>query len=113
MAYAMLYGAAFCFVAAAVMDQPLDFDVSNRYVLSLLYLAVLGSIVTFSAYLTLLHRIGAVRAGYVGVMVPIVALVVSAAFKGLRWHALTWVGVAVSVSGNVAILREKRKETPT
>ena len=40
-------------------------------------------------------------------MVPIVALVISAAFEGFRWHALTWVGIAVSVAGNVVILRGK------
>ena len=50
---------------------------------------------------------GAARAGYIGVMVPIVALVISAAFEGFRWHALTWVGIAVSVLGNVVILREQ------
>jgi drug/metabolite transporter (DMT)-like permease len=38
-------------------------------------------------------------------MVPIVALVISACFEGFRWHALTWVGIAVSVAGNVIILR--------
>ena len=73
--------------------------------LSLLYLVVLGSILAFAAFLTLLGRIGAARSGYIGVMVPIVALVISAAFEGFRWHALTWVGIAVSVAGNVIILR--------
>ena len=45
------------------------------------------------------------RLGYIGVMVPIVALVISAAFEGFRWHALTRIGIAVSVAGNVIILR--------
>ena len=67
------------------------------------------SIVAFAAYLTLLGRIGAARAGYIGVMVPIVALVISAAFESFRWHALTWLGIAVSVAGNVVILRGKGK----
>jgi drug/metabolite transporter (DMT)-like permease len=72
-----------------------------------MYLAVFGSVVAFAGYLTLLHRIGAARSGYIGVMTPIVALVVSAAFEGFRWHVLTWLGIAVSVAGNVLILRGK------
>ena len=77
------------------------------YVLSLLYLAFLGSVLAFAAYLTLLERIGPARSGYVGVMVPIVALVISAAFEGFHWQALTFVGIAISVAGNVIILRGK------
>jgi drug/metabolite transporter (DMT)-like permease len=55
--------------------------------------------------LTLLERIGAARAGYIGVMVPIVALLISYLFEGFAWHAQTWVGVRLSVVGNVVILR--------
>jgi drug/metabolite transporter (DMT)-like permease len=58
--------------------------------------------------LTLLKRIGAARAGYTGVMIPIVALVISALFESFRWHPLTWIGIAISFAGNVVILREKR-----
>ena len=79
------------------------------YVLSLFYLSILGSIIAFAGYLTLLNRIGAARSGYIGVMVPIVALVISAAFESFRWHVLTWLGIAISVGGNVVILREKRR----
>ena len=80
-------------------------DYQHAYVLSLLYLTIFGSIIAFGAYLTLLTRVGAARAGYTGVMIPIVALVVSAAFEGFQWHPLTWLGIAVSVAGNGVILR--------
>ncbi len=65
-----------------------------------------GPILAFGGFLTLLGRIGAARAGYVGVMVPIVALLVSSLFEGYRWEWLALVGVAVSVAGNVIILRK-------
>ena len=107
MAWGMLYGALFSLLVALASGKPLGFEATAEYVLSLLYLTILGSIVAFAAYLTLLERIGAARAGYIGVMVPIVALVISAAFEGFRWHALTWLGIAVSVLGNVIILRGK------
>ena len=107
MAWGMLYGAGFSLAITLAGGKPLGFEATAPYVLSLLYLAVLGSIVAFAAYLTLLERIGAARSGYIGVMVPIVALVISAAFEGFRWHPLTWAGIAVSVFGNVIILRGK------
>ena len=107
LAWGMLYGATFSLGFTLAAGQPLAFEATMPYVLSLVYLAVLGSILAFAAYLTLLHRVGAARAGYIGVMVPIVALVISAAFEGFRWHALTWLGIAVSVAGNVIVLRRR------
>lgn len=107
MAWGMLYGALFSLAVTLATGKSLAFEVSAPYVLSLLYLAVLGSVVAFAGYLTLLQRIGAARAGYIGVMVPIVALVISAAFEGFRWHPLTFVGIAVSVAGNVIVLRRR------
>jgi drug/metabolite transporter (DMT)-like permease len=74
-------------------------------VLSLVYLAFLGSVVTFGCYLTLMRRIGAARAAYVGVMVPIVALAVSFFFEKFAWGYLTTAGVALSIIGNVIMLR--------
>jgi drug/metabolite transporter (DMT)-like permease len=107
MAWGMLYGSISSLAIALALGKPLTFEPSAAYVLSLLYLTILGSIAAFAAYLTLLNRVGAARAGYIGVMVPIVALVISAAFEGFRWHPLTWLGIAISVAGNVIILRRK------
>jgi drug/metabolite transporter (DMT)-like permease len=105
MAFAMFYGAVFSLLFAIASSRPLEFDWSLRYLGSLLYLAVFGSIIAFGGYLTLLGRIGAARAGYIGVMVPIVALVISAAFEGFGWRVQTWLGIALSIAGNVVILR--------
>ncbi len=107
MAWGMLYGAIFTLAIALALGRPLGFEATPAYVLSLLYLAVFGSILAFGGYLTLMSRIGAARAGYVGVMVPIVALVISALFEGYRWELLAILGVAVSVAGNVIILRRR------
>ena len=105
MAWGMLYGALSAFLMGLANRQALSFETTPRYVLSLLYLTLLGSIAAFASYLTLLKRIGAARAGYIGVMVPVAALFVSAAFEGFRFHALTWTGIAISVAGNVVMLR--------
>lgn len=105
MAWGMLYGSTCSALWTLAAGKSFTFLLTPAYVLSLLYLVVFGSVLAFGGFLTLLGRIGAARSGYIGVMVPIVALVISAAFEGFRWHALTWVGIAVSVAGNVLILR--------
>jgi len=105
MAWGMLYGSLFTLAIALALGRPLGFAATPAYVGSLLYLAVFGSILAFGGFLTLLGRVGPARAGYIGVMVPIVALAISSAFEGYRWELLALVGVAVSVAGNVLILR--------
>ena len=105
MAWGMLYGGLCALAIGLAGGQPLAFEATARYTLSLAYLAVLGSIVAFASYLTLLKHIGAARAGYIGVMVPVAALVISAVFEGFRFNALTWLGILISIAGNVLILK--------
>ena len=102
--FGMLYGALFVAVFALVTRQPYLFDWSPRYLLSLAYLAVFGSIVAFGAFISLLGRIGADRAGYVTVAIPIVAVLLSASFEGLRWHLPLVLGILLCLAGNVAVL---------
>jgi drug/metabolite transporter (DMT)-like permease len=105
MAWGMFYGAISAAVFTFAAGQSLTFEPTVPYVASLLYLALFGSIAAFACYLTLLGRIGAARSGYIGVMTPIVALVISSLFEGFSWHALTVVGIAISVAGNLLVLR--------
>jgi drug/metabolite transporter (DMT)-like permease len=109
--FGMFYGALVVAGYALVTGQPFVFDWSARYLLSLTYLAVFGSILAFGAFLTLLGRIGADRAGYVTVAIPVVALLFSALFEGLRWHLSLVVGMLLCLAGNVAVLR--RPEDPS
>ena len=109
MAWGMLYGGAVALLVGVAMGQPFTFVPSSGYILSLIYLALFGSIVTFGCYLTLIARIGAARAGYIGVMVPIMALTISYFFEKFAWSWLTTVGVVLSVIGNVVMLRPQKK----
>jgi drug/metabolite transporter (DMT)-like permease len=107
MAWGMAYGAAGSALAALGTGAGLAIPTTFPFLASLLYLAALGSIAAFAAYLTLLERVGAARAGYVGVMTPVVALAISGVAEGFRWGPLTWAGVAVVVAGNVVMLRSR------
>jgi len=52
-----------------------------------------------------LQRIGAERAGYANAAIPIVAVLMSTCFEGLRWHAATACGIFLCVAGNFLVLR--------
>jgi len=110
-AWGMLYGAILTAIIAGVEGHPFIFDWSLAYVTSLAYLSVFGSIVAFGAYLTLLGRIGAHKAGYAMVMFPVVALVLSMAFEGLQLDATIIFGTALVLAGNIFVLETKSPQT--
>jgi drug/metabolite transporter (DMT)-like permease len=103
-AWAMLYGALFVALYALVSGQDFAFDWSLRYTASLVYLALFGSVLAFGAYLTLMSHIGAERASYVAVAVPVLALVLSTLFEGVRWQTAMAVGIALCLAGNLLVL---------
>ena len=104
-AWSMLYGALLTALVALVSGHEFNFDGSFTYIASLAYLAVFGSVVAFGAYLTLLGRIGAHKAGYATVMFPVVALILSMLFEGLRLNATIAVGTALVLLGNLLVLK--------
>jgi drug/metabolite transporter (DMT)-like permease len=105
MGYAALLIAGWC----AARGVPFSFDARAPYVLSLLYLAVFGSVVAFVSYLTLLQRIGAGRAGYSAAVIPAVAMVASTLFERYHWTAPAVAGMALVLAGTVLVLRARER----
>ncbi len=110
-AWGMFYGALITGVIALASGQEFIFEWTLGYVSSLAYLSVFGSIVAFGAYLTLLGRIGANRAGYAMVMFPVVALILSTLFEGLEISATTIIGTSFVLAGNLFVLRTRQATT--
>ena len=106
-AWGMLYGMIITAVIAVLQGHEFVFDWSAGYLGSLLYLTVFGSIIAFGAYLTLLGRIGAHKAGYAMVMFPVVALILSAIFEDLEIDASVIMGTLLVLAGNVYVLNTK------
>jgi drug/metabolite transporter (DMT)-like permease len=106
-AWGMLYGTLLNAGLALGQGKPFNFDPSPGYLVSLLFLAVFGSVVAFAAYLKLLGQIGMERVGYAAVMVPIVALAISALFEGLELDAHIYIGAGLALAGNVFILTRR------
>jgi drug/metabolite transporter (DMT)-like permease len=109
-AYGMLYGSIFTLIVAKFRGAEFVFDDSFSYISSLLYLSIIGSIVAFYLYLKLLGRIGSARAGYIGVIMPIIALIISTIFEGLQWTNNLIFGLPVLIFGCVLILNQKLKK---
>ena len=108
-AWGMMYGAILNGGLAFMQGKAFNFDPSPGYVISLAFLAVFGSVVAFACYLTLLGQIGLEKAGYAAVMVPVVALLLSAALEGLQLVPHILVGMMLAVAGNVFILARSSK----
>jgi drug/metabolite transporter (DMT)-like permease len=107
-AFGMAYGAVILFLFAAVQGLPFVYENSLPYNLSILYLALFGSVLAFGSYLTLLGRIGPEKAAYATVLFPLVALGISTLFEGYQWSVLAASGVAFVVMGNVLIIMPKQ-----
>ena len=103
--FGMLYGAAVCLCVALVQGESFVPPAVASWWLSLLYLALAGSVLTFACFLTLQERIGPGPTGAISVATPLCALVVSMIFEGFHPGALTVVGAALAVTGNVLMLR--------
>jgi len=103
--YAMGYGALATWTLVVVSGEPILVATSWPFVISAFYLAVFGSALAFGAYFALLRQVGAARAGYVGVMATIVALLVSAVLEGYDWQVATVMGIALAIAGNVLALQ--------
>ncbi|MDH3550453.1 MAG: EamA family transporter [Gammaproteobacteria bacterium] len=104
--WGMFYGAILTSFVALASGHEFNFDATFTYISSLAYLAIFGSVIAFGAYLTLLGRIGAHKAGYVTVMFPVVAVILSVVFEGMRLTGTIVTGAALVLLGNLLILKK-------
>ena len=108
-AWAMAYAALLLLGWCLARGVPLAFDARPAYVLSLLYLALFGSVIAFVSYLTLLRRIGSGRSGYTAAVIPVVAMLASTLFEGYHWTPAALGGMALVMAGTVLVLRAREK----
>jgi len=104
--WGMVYGVVVMALVALLRGERFAIEWSATYLGGLLYLSVLGSVLAFGVYFTLLGRIGAARAGYSTVMYPVVALVASTFAENYRWSVLAVLGLAAVLAGNLLVLRK-------
>jgi len=109
LAYAMFYGSLVTLLITQIKGTELLFEYSFSYIASLAYLSIVGSIFAFIFYLKLLEKVGAGRAGYVGVVMPVLALLISTVFENLEWQQDLIIGLPILIIGAVLVINQKIK----
>ena len=111
-AWGMLVGTTALVAGCAAAGVAPAFDASASYVGALLYLAIPGSVIGFTAYLMLVGRLGPERAAYCTVLFPLVALAISSVVEDYRWTAPALAGLALVMAGNVLVFRRPKIVPP-
>ncbi|HHK73830.1 MAG TPA: EamA family transporter [Rhizobiales bacterium] len=107
-AWGMAYGCLILLGFVLVSGAEIHFDPRPVYALSLIYLALIGSVAAATAYLSLLGRIGPTAAAYTTVLYPVVALMISTVLEGYVWSWPAMIGLGLVFSGNLIVLRRGR-----
>ena len=105
--WGMLYGACYLALFSFISNHEFTIEPTAKYVLGLVWLALVSSVMTFAAYLSLIGRIGPSRAGYATVIFPVFALLISTVFESYTWSGLAFIGLGLVICGNVIMLRAR------
>jgi len=105
--WGMLYGACYLALFSFISNHEFTIEPTAKYVLGLVWLALVSSVMTFAAYLSLIGRVGPNRAGYATVIFPVFALLISTIFESYTWSSLAFIGLGLVICGNVIMLRAR------
>jgi drug/metabolite transporter (DMT)-like permease len=107
-AWAMAYGTLLLILYGLLTHRTWSFDSRLPYILSLLYLALIGSVVAFLLYYGLARRRGYATASYISALTPPLAMTMSALFESKKWGAAALSGVSLVVVGQWMLLRMRK-----
>ena len=104
-AYGMTYGSLVLLAIITVTQTPITWNSDPMYAYSLGYLALFSSVIGFTAYLSLVNRIGANQAAYATVLFPVIALGLSSVYEGYVWGVMNGLGLVLVLLGNAVAMR--------
>jgi drug/metabolite transporter (DMT)-like permease len=110
LAWAMAYGALLLAFVAVITGRRWTFDSRSTYLISLLYLAVVASVLAFLLYFGLARRRGYTTASYVLALTPVLAITMSTLFEGKAWTRLSVIGIALVLGGQWLLLRAQHSK---
>lgn len=108
LAWSMLWGTVYNAAFAFVVSGPPLVDPRPEYLGGVLYLAIIGSVLTFPLYFKLIRDIGPGKAAYTGVLTPIIAMMLSTAFEDYRWSYLAIAGAVLAMIGLLVAMRQRK-----
>ena len=110
---AMAIGAVVLGAASVVSGEPQAWPAWPAGVLSILYLAVFGSVITFVVYLSLLKRIEVSAMSFIAMITPIVALVLGFVVLGETVETLAILGTVLTLAGVYVSTQVGRARRPS
>ncbi len=108
LAWGMAIGALANMVWAWGSVGPPVFDWRIGYVAGILHLGVMASAVAFTCYFGVIRAVGPARAAYSGVIVPVIAMLISTLVEHYRWTPLAGAGALLAGAGLVIALSARR-----
>lgn len=108
LAWSMLCGAIINAAIAFVVAGPPVIDPRPVYLGGVLYLGIVGTVLTFPFYFRLIRDIGPGKAAYTGVLIPVIAMLISTAFEGYEWSLLAFSGAALAMVGLVVAMQSRK-----
>ena len=111
LAWSMFWGAAINIVISLVTVGPPQFEMRAAYFGGIFYLGIIGSVVTFPLYFAMIREIGAGKAAYTSVVVPVVAMILSTLFEGYQWSLLSAAGAGLAMVGMLVAMWARKPKT--
>lgn len=108
LAWSIFYGVIIDATIAWFTAGPPVFPANWEYWAGVAWLALAGSVVTFPLYYQIVREIGPGRAAYNGVLVIIVAMLISTFVEGYEWSPLAIGGAVLALLGMILALRARK-----
>lgn len=101
-------GAVICFALSLALGESRDLPATLGDWLPIVYLAILGSGGAFVLYAWLLGKWGPTNASFIGVVVPVIALIMGAIFRAEFPPLISYLGAAIVITAVVVALTRSR-----
>ena len=107
-AFAMIYGALVALLVSLIKGNEFYIPFNNlSYMIGLAYLIIFGSIVSFLCYIRFIENTSASTGGYIGVVMPILALIIAMIFENVKPDVHFLIGLPVAILGLILILKQE------
>jgi drug/metabolite transporter (DMT)-like permease len=108
LSWSMLWGTVANAILAFALYGPPVIDPRPAYLGGVLYLSIIGSVITFPLYFDLIRNIGPGKAAYTGVLIPVIAMMLSTIFEGYDWSLLAAAGAVLAIAGLVVAMQARK-----
>ena len=107
--WGMLWGTLANAVFALATAGPPVIDLRWGYLAGVAYLGIMASAIAFTLYFGIIRAIGPAKAAYSGVIIPILAMLISTFAEGYHWSPLAIAGCVIALAGLVIALGARAK----